>query len=115
MVTKSEMIEFIQQNSDETESWGDLNRMKKSEVSKIYDYLIKLKTIQEVEESDEIKSTVTKKVKIDPSTVQEYVEHQIPSELSIAEQRAFARTGVLPKVKKNKYNRFDDEDVKFGF
>ena len=49
---------------------------------------------------------------------QEYITiDKKPSALSASERKAYARTGRLPKkkVKVNKYTRFDDEEVKFGF
>lgn len=149
MATKSVMIKYIEDHSGETESWGDLNRMKKSEVEQIYEYLMKIEeqqttTIAEggeeytqilsndpllgggieygedyvedptiektlVEKSpstvifgdvEETEEEVEEEKKLSPQEMQEYVEFKKPSELSISEQRAYARTGVLPVKKK---------------
>ncbi len=47
---------------------------------------------------EELEDVVEEEVKIAP--IDEYVEFKKPSELSMAEQRAYARTGVLPIKKK---------------
>ena len=119
-MTKKELIKYIETNSGETESWGKLSTMRKEELQKIFNYLQKASSIQMTEEVKEVEVEVENeieevKVVIDPVKGQEYVEHKKPSELSISERRAYARTGVLPKIKVNKYDRFDSEEVKFGF
>jgi hypothetical protein len=99
--------------------------MKKDELEKIYEYISKvdsmMKTIGEktgidyntIEQPKEEVEVVKKKV--DPKLMDEYVEHKTPSSLSINEQRALMRSGRKAKKKINKYTRFDEEEVKFGF
>jgi hypothetical protein len=51
-------------------------------------------------DEEEVVEEEIKKEKIDPKLMQEYVEYKKPSELSISEQRSYARTGKLPEKKK---------------
>jgi hypothetical protein len=136
-MTKKELVKYIEQNRGESESWGILNKMKKDELEKIYNYLEKVRNIEKVVEKEEetpkpvefdfpketflgqtdsnkpVKIDILPKVKNDG---QEYITiDKKPSNLSIAEQRAYIRSGILPKIKVKKYDRFDKEDVKFGF
>ena len=119
MATKTNMKTFITEHTGENENWGDLDVMNYSEVKKIYDYLVKAEQIKVNEDSTEevVEDVVeAKPVKINPKVAQEYVTiTKKPDHLSMAEKRAYARTGVLPKIKVNKYDRFDKDKVKFGF
>ena len=111
-MTKKELIKYIEENTGETESWGDLNSMKKIELEQIFEYLGKVNGVEdEIVEEIKEESIMT----VDSVKMQEYVIHKKPSNLSIAEQRAYIRSGILPKIKVNKYDRFDSEDIKFGF
>lgn len=126
MATKKQLIKFIEQNTGETESWGDLKSKNKNELEQIFDYLKKVKEQGEEKEGevdnnedsiiDGIDSLPEEEVKeVDPNIAQEYMVHKKPSELSISEQRLYAKTGFLPKIKVNKYTRFDGENIKLGF
>ena len=136
-MSRKDLIKYISQNSGENENWGNLIIKNKAELEQIYEYLEKVKEfesetpeptseleltpepkepeVEEKEEVEEIVEVVKPKVKGDG---QEYVTmDKKPSALSMSEKKAYARTGRLPKkkVKVNKYTRFDDEEVKFGF
>lgn len=122
---KKDLIKYIEENSGETESWGKLGSMKKDELEKIYGYLSKVNNfgtaivaetgLENGEDSieEEVEKVVRKKV--DPKLMYEYVEHKTPSSLSVNEQRALLRSGRKVKKKVNKYTRFGEEEVKFGF
>jgi len=122
MATKLDMAKYIKENSGETENWGDLDTMTYVELKKIYDYLQKAKKLDEVENEDVIgeddidNESVVGVAKPNPKMVQEYITiDKKPDHLSMAERRAYARSGILPKIKVKKYDRFDKEKVKFGF
>jgi len=117
MATKKELIKIIK-NSDNSEDWGDLNSMKKSELEQIAAYVEKLEEIEEEEVNYEFEEEMILGAPIDdeqtvidplpepeeekvlPENTQEYIEHKKPSELSKREQREYARTGKLPVKKK---------------
>lgn len=117
-MTKKELIKYIEQNTGETENWGELKKLNKTKLERIFEYLEKVNSIEnnidEEEEEEEKEKKVIEKIVFEISS-DEYMEHKLPSKLSKDEQSMISRIGFSRKIKNKKYDRFDDEDVKFGF
>ena len=107
---KVEIDEPVEENVLET---NEFDKSVGEEGVSIFEEPLKLK--EEIDEIVEEEIVVPKKKIINDG--QEYVSHKKPSGMNAIERKTFERTGRLPKkkVKQNKYTRFDNEDVKFGF
>ena len=118
MATKKELIAEIKQLVSDEQILDSLKSMNKTELEQTLDYEIKVRAFNnpadevdfEFEKEEDLPSpssddqtvidTLPIEEKIDPKLMQEYVEYKKPSELSISEQRLYARTGKLPEKKK---------------
>ncbi len=112
MATKKQLIKKIQSLMTPQDDVGDLKKKDFEELERLAEYLEKVETlantpetpVEEVvevvkEELEDVEEEV-KEEKIDPKLMQEYIEYKKPSELSVSEQRLYARTGILPVKKK---------------
>ena len=118
MATKKQLIKKIQSLMTPQDDVGDLKKKDFEELERLAEYLEKVETlantpetpVEEIKEDSELVWSKTeeledveeevKEEKIDPKLMQEYIENKKPSELSVSEQRLYARTGILPVKKK---------------
>lgn len=132
MATKTQMIEEILELTDkyteeelEEKLYIEISNILKEEQENIElidddndkltdkekEFAHELNKLHGVDGEEEIK-----KLKANAKKMMEEEKEEIDiSKLSMAKQRAYARTGIIPKIKVNRYSRFNDEDVKLGF
>jgi hypothetical protein len=121
---KDDMIKYLVEDGDFTKK--ELKKLKIADVQELFDERFSveyedenfskgLEFGEDYVDDPTIERTLVESV-THPSDVEEETEEEVIEidlkSLSPVERRAYARTGVIPVIRVNKYTRFDDETPK---